>query len=50
MLALTLLPGRYSPDTLSANANGRISNVASGLCLDVKGQATAAANQVWTGR
>ena len=44
------------------NANGTISNVASGLCLDVKGNATAAgslvilwtctaaANQVWTGR
>ena len=44
------------------NANGTISNVASGLCLDVKGNAasagspvvlwncTAAAHQVWTGR
>jgi lysophospholipase L1-like esterase len=44
------------------NPNGTISNVASGLCLDVKGNATAAgslvqlwtctaaANQVWTGR
>jgi hypothetical protein len=44
------------------NANGTISNAASGLCLDVKGNATvagslvhlwtctAAANQVWTGR
>ena len=44
------------------NANGTISNVASGLCLDVKSNATAAgslvhlwtctaaANQVWTGR
>ncbi|GID90679.1 ricin-type beta-trefoil lectin domain protein [Amorphoplanes digitatis] len=44
------------------NANGTISNVASGLCLDVRGNATAAgslvqlwtctaaANQVWTGR
>ncbi|MCM4078027.1 ricin-type beta-trefoil lectin domain protein [Paractinoplanes hotanensis] len=44
------------------NANGTISNVASGLCLDVKGNATtagslvqlwtctAAANQIWTGR
>jgi lysophospholipase L1-like esterase len=44
------------------NANGTISNVASGLCLDVKANATAAgspvhlwtctatANQVWTGR
>jgi lysophospholipase L1-like esterase len=44
------------------NTNGTISNVASGLCLDVNGNATAAgspvilwtctaaANQVWTGR
>ncbi|GAA0514716.1 lipase [Paractinoplanes deccanensis] len=44
------------------NANGTISNVASGLCLDVRANATAAgslvqlwtctaaANQVWTGR
>ena len=44
------------------NPNGTISNVASGLCLDVNGNATtagspvilwtctAAANQVWTGR
>ena len=44
------------------NANGTISNVASGLCLDVNGKATtagspvilwtctAAANQVWTDR
>jgi hypothetical protein len=44
------------------NTNGTISNVASGLCLDVKGNATAAGsliqlwtctaapNQVWTGR
>jgi len=44
------------------NANGTISNVASGLCLDVNGRATtngspvilwtctAAPNQVWTGR
>jgi lysophospholipase L1-like esterase len=44
------------------NANGTISNVASGLCLDVRNNATAAgspvhlwtctaaANQVWTGR
>jgi lysophospholipase L1-like esterase len=44
------------------NSNGTISNVASGLCLDVNGRATAngslvilwtctaAANQVWTGR